>query len=92
MLNGSKKEFASTKARHRNKFERLLDKKKNTETHLSDEKRAKLVINLSHTTLDSHQLSVLSKGLNFAVKFDDSQGLVLFSRTSKALWKTCCIN
>jgi len=65
------KEFASTKARHRKKFERFLDKKQKTETlvsaAISDEKRAKLVINLSHATLDSHQLSVLSQGLNFTV-------------------------
>ena len=34
---------------------------------VSDEKRAKWVINLWQTTLDSHQLSISFKGLNFAV-------------------------
>ena len=65
------KEFETTKARHRKKFERLLVAKKNQETSAkeahSEDYRDRWVINLSHTELNTHQKNVLAKGLNFAI-------------------------
>ena len=65
------KEFETTKARHRKKFERLLEAKKKQETlakeALSEDQRDRWVINLSHTELNTNQKNVLAKGLNFAI-------------------------
>jgi len=65
------KEFEITKARHRKKFERLLEAKKKQETSAkeahSGDQRDRWIINLLHTELDTHQKNVLAKGLHFAI-------------------------
>ena len=66
------REYMQSKARQKQKLQRLLQKKPDRETHmdLSGTQLKKWVINLSKRELSKAETTVLARGLNFAVTPD----------------------